>query len=96
MKWPKKRDPETEAACLEYLQRMVKECRSEADYIEQFLPSPDNLEDIEEMVDEIKGDLMRMAAEANIVRHLVYYRRQWEEERNKPQEGSDNLSQPQP
>lgn len=81
MKWPKKRDPETEAACLEYLQRMVKECRSEADYIEQFLPSPDNLEDVEEMVDEIKGDLMRMAAEANIVRHLVYYRRQWEEER---------------
>ncbi len=55
----------------EYLQRMVKECRSEADYIQQFLPSPDNLENIEKMVDDIEGDLMRMAAEAHIVRHLV-------------------------
>ena len=96
MNWPKKRDPETEAACLEYLQRMVKECRSEADYIEQFLPSPDHLEDIEKMVEDIEDDLMRMAAEAHIVRHLVYYRRRWEEERDKPQGEADSLSQPQP
>ena len=60
MKWPKKRDPEEEAACLEYLQRMAKQFRSEADYIEKFLPSPDNVEDIEKMVDDIEGDLMRI------------------------------------